>query len=424
MRIGILVIGSELLDGKVLNTNCRDIATLLYPLGHEVLFSFTVGDDEGRILQALESATKTFPVDAVVMTGGLGPTHDDRTRQALARYLDVTLEASAEARQWMAAYLKRPEEQLGESQERQSLIPLGSRALRNEAGTACGILAHAGDLKIFAFPGVPSELRYMVANHLLPALASNGQLLEKKIWTFGLPESEQRRRLEGLTLDPGFDFSSLPSERGVEISLKMRCPASQATEVQTKLESNWARVLGALPAETLVHPDGLDLCGTLHNLILEKKFTIAVAESCTTGALAFLLTGRPGSSGFFKGGFLTYSNQTKTRFLGVPEDMLSRYGAVSRQVVEAMVAGCLERSGADYACATSGLAGPAGGTEDKPVGTVWMAIGNNLSINSSLWHFRGDRTTIRWAAAYAMLNFLRLTLLEGDHPSPEKSVSA
>jgi PncC family amidohydrolase len=247
----------------------------------------------------------------------------------------------------------------------------------------------------------------MVRLHVLPGLAGDSILCEKKAWTWGWSEGSQRQAFAALALPAGFRFSSLPQERGVHLGLSVLCSPAERDRRVAELESAWSALLAAIPPESLVDAGGLALPEAVVSALKAKGATVSVAESCTGGGLGFLITETSGSSDVFRQGYLTYSNQAKTELLGVDPGVLSAHGAVSEATALAMARGCLERSGADYAAAITGVAGPNGGSPEKPVGTVW--------IHARLVSLRGDRNSIRWRSAYWALNQLRL-LITGKLP--------
>jgi nicotinamide-nucleotide amidase len=428
MDIAILNIGDELLAGKILNTNQFDIARKVTPLGHRVTMALVVGDDERAIGQALESILGRADAprpdgsapDILILTGGLGPTLDDLTRQAVADWLGVEVGESPEALAWLADFLRKPIGEIPPGQRLQASVPAGTDPLRNPAGTACGFRFAAGSTRVFAFPGVPAELDAMADLHLLPNLLADRVFLQKGLWTWGWSEGDQRQALEGLALPEGFHFSSLPGDRGVRLSLSGAFPVSEMAAREAALEAAWKALTAVIPPECLVDLGGLDLPSTVFALLRERHAILSVAESCTGGGLGALLTETPGSSAVFEMGFLTYSNQAKIDLLGVPSEVLEAHGAVSEETALAMARGCLERSGASYACSITGIAGPDGGTPDKPVGTVWIAVaGAASSMPSGLaeaharrFRFRGDRHTVRRRSALSALNLIRLFIQE------------
>ena len=412
MRIGVINIGDELLGGKILNTNQFDLSRILAPLGHDLAFSLVVGDEVSAIGRALDLAAgphSPAPIGLLILTGGLGPTRDDLTRQAAAAWLGKPLVESPEALGWLGEFLgRRPEATLADGQRSQACIPEGTRPLRNPAGTACGFAFDARGIPAYAFPGVPAELDAMVRLHVLPGLAGDSVLLERKVWTWGWSEGAQREAFAALTWPDGFRFSSLPRERGVHLGLSVLCAPAECGRRAIELEAAWDALLSAIPPEALVDAGGLALPEAVLALFQARGATVSVAESCTGGGLGFLLTETPGSSEVFRQGFLTYSNQSKVDLLGVDAALLKAHGAVSEATALAMAQGCREKSGADFAVAITGVAGPGGGTPEKPVGTVWIGVTSKDRSYAQLVKLRGDRNTIRWRSAYSALNQLRL----------------
>ncbi len=416
MKIGILNIGDELLAGKILNTNSYSISQRLYPLGHEVIFTSVIPDGEEALAKGLQNIFQNYEPDFLIITGGLGPTQDDLTRQGIARFLKKPLEESAEAKIWLTEFLlKYYSKELSVGQLMQILIPVGSKPLRNPKGTACGFAFTFEATSCFAFPGVPMELDAMLALHVLPLLQANQILLTRQVWTWGWSESDQRLALADINfqeINGDFRFSSLPREEGVLISLSILAVPQDQNDRDKQLQSIWDKILKVIPSEKLISAVGDNINVTVQNLLLRLEAKVAVAESCTGGGLGFLLTETPGSSAIFEKGFLTYSNQAKQELLGVSSQILDQFGAVSQEVVTEMLRGCLQKSGSDFACAISGIAGPDGGTTDKPVGTVWIAVGDKDGIHSRKLQLKGDRMAIRWRSAYTTLNELRLFLQE------------
>jgi nicotinamide-nucleotide amidase len=413
MKVGIINIGDELLGGKILNSNQFDLARILSPLGHDIPFNLVIGDDEAALARALSWVLGPDSLgrpDLLILTGGLGPTRDDLTRQAIAGFLGRPLMENPEALEWLAVFLGKPAGELPWGQKVQAMVPEGTLPLRNPAGTACGFRFEASGVPAFAFPGVPSELDAMFRLHVLPLLKGDGVLLERALYTWGWSESVQRQAFAALAIPSHFRFSSLPGERGVRLTLSCLCAPSLRKEREAELEVLWGRMLHAIPAECISDPEGEALPQAVVKLLLARNATVSVAESCTGGGLGFLLTETPGSSVVFQQGFLTYSNAAKTSLLGVDAEALRLHGAVSESTALAMARGCLARSGATYAVAITGIAGPDGGTQDKPVGTVWIAVASGEHATARSFKFRGGRNPIRWRSAYTALNQLRLLI--------------
>lgn len=415
MRCGILNIGDEILAGKILNTNAFDLASRLTALGHDIAYAITWPDQIDTLAAGFAAlvdrggSEPAWPkIDLLLVTGGLGPTLDDITRDAIAQWLGVPLQQNAEATAWLAERLKTAPADLGTGQLRQVFLPAGTTPLRNVLGTACGLGYKRQDVQVMVFPGVPSELEVMSRQHLEPLLQGGSVLLRRLIWTF-LSESKQSDFLRGWAPPAPFQFSSLPNERGVVISLQACVPAQEAAAQEAKLQTAISNLLARLPAEAVIDTEGRDLPAAMVHALSEAGETVAVAESCTGGALGFLLTEVPGSSRIFKQGFLTYSNEAKRELLGVPAALLAEHGAVSEATALAMARGCQLRADSTWALAITGIAGPDGGTAEKPVGTVHIAVARRGGeALSKVFHFKGARNRIRWQSAFNALNLLRL----------------
>ncbi len=421
MRIGIVNIGDELLSGKILNTNQLELSRLLTPLGHKVVFAIVVGDNVKNLTGTLEwiaagiqDHSEEARVDVLVLTGGLGPTRDDLTREAVAAFLNKKVIENPEALDWLGAFLGKTIVEFPLGQRIQATIPESTIALRNPTGTACGFKTIYRGMTLFAFPGVPSELKAMATMHLLPTIPSKRQLLERSLWVFGWSEGSQRQAFGSVNIHPPFQFSSLPNKKGVQLSLSCLSTTEEREQRQAELDDMWKRLVAAIPKEAVVDAHGADLVEAVQKQLLAERAQIAVAESCTGGGLAALLTDLPGSSAIFQKGFLTYSNAAKCEMLGVDPEILNTHGAVSEPCALAMVKGCLIRSGAEYACAITGIAGPDGGSNEKPVGTVWIAIASQKGVIAHKFQFRGDRRTVRSRSCYSALNLLRLHILENS----------
>lgn len=413
MRVIIINIGDELLGGKILNSNQFDLARILTPLGHDIPFNLVVSDDEAILIRTLSwtfGPQAIVKPDMVILTGGLGPTKDDLTRQAVAGFLGRKVVEDPEALDWLCDFLGKPADGMPWGQRIQASVPEGTSPLRNPVGTACGFRFDFGGIQCYSFPGVPAELDAMVRMHMLPILKGDGVFLEKTLYTWNWSESAQREAFHSIAFPPHFRYSSLPGERGVRLTLSCLCPPSQREERAGELELLWQEMIHVIPSEAIVDSEGLNLPQTVVKLLLSKKSTVSIAESCTGGGLGFLLTETSGSSEVFQQGYLTYSNQAKTEMLGVDPALLEKHGAVSEEAALAMAQGCLERSGATYGLAITGIAGPGGGTLEKPVGTVWIAVATKGLANARLYKMRGERNPIRWRSAYSALNQLRLLI--------------
>jgi nicotinamide-nucleotide amidase len=408
----ILSIGAELVSGLSLDTHAREISRELTALGIEVVRHETLDDDAPAIAAALRRVGGE--VDLLVVTGGLGPTLDDCSRDGLAQAMGVPLEQNATALAHLEAWAKSRGRTAGGSNLVQTMLPRGSTVLANPIGTAVGIEARVGRARVFIMPGVPSEMRRMLAEEVLPKLrAEQGARVTRvrTLHTFGLPESLLGEKLADLmargrrprvgtavhywTIDIHMYATGMPDE--VDALL-----AADAATIRQRLGSG---VFGE-GEERMEH--------AVASLLAQRGTTIALAESCTGGEIASRLVSVPGMSDWLLEGVVCYSNESKTRTLGVAAEVIARHGAVSEECVRAMAEGARRRSGAALAVAVTGIAGPGGGSPEKPVGTVWTALADARGTIAVREVLTGDRQLIRDRASSYALNMVRLRLLEAE----------
>jgi nicotinamide-nucleotide amidase len=408
LQAAILSIGAELVSGLALDTHAGDISLALTALGIDVVRHETVDDDAAAIEAALRRAGGE--VDLVVATGGLGPTLDDCTRDGLARAMGVPLEQDAGALAHLEAWAKARGRIASGSNLVQTMLPRGSSLLPNPIGTAVGIEARVGRARAFFMPGVPSEMQRMLADEVLPRLrAGQGERVTRvrTLRTFGLGESVLGEKLADLMA------RGRPTRVGTAVHFGMIDVHIYATgapdEVEALLATDAAVIRDRLGS--LVFGEGGDTIETaVAGLLASRHRTIALAESCTGGAIAARLVGVPGISAWLLEGIVAYSNASKTRTLGVPAELIREHGAVSEPVVRAMAEGARTRAGADLAVAVTGIAGPTGGTPEKPVGTVWTALADAEGTVAAREVFTGGRQLVRDRAVNYALNMVRLRL--------------
>lgn len=409
-KASIISIGNELLSGKTVDTNAAYVAAQLRTVGIPVIGAYSVGDELPAIGRKLALAAEE--ADILILTGGLGPTDDDLTRQAIADFLGVDLVL----REDLLATLKRFFECRGiEMVQRnviQAYVPRGATAIENERGTAPGIRAEFDGKVLYSMPGVPSEMRHMLDTSILPELrqmAAGQVIVVKRLRCFGAGESKIAQMI-GDAMERGRNpLVNCTVHEGV-ITLEVVATASEASEA----EAMAAREEQSLRAAVgdLVFGTGLQTLGeVVGERLAGMGRTLAVAESCTGGLLASLITDVPGASRYFTYGWVTYSNAAKQSELGVPSGLIAEHGAVSEQVARAMAQGARRRCGADYAIAVTGIAGPGGGSELKPVGLVYIAMDSRDGAEVSRYVFSWDRGSVRLRAAQTALNMLRLRLV-------------
>lgn len=415
MRAEIIAIGSELLLGGVADTNSLFLADELLKIGIEVRFKTVVGDDPKDIEEALLHALGRAQV--VLTTGGLGPTEDDLTRKVVARVTgrrlslhDATLRAIT---QRLAALQRR----MTPEQTTQALIPSRAQVISNPVGTAPGFFLHHKDDRhkeeraLMCLPGPLMEMKHIFSEggaSLLEAFAgkaAKGTLIRRRLRTFGLVESELDARLRDLYQAERHAVLGLQAGvYGVDVSITVQGRHPESAEaVAKRLE----RLVRDRLGEYLYAVGGQTMEGVVALKLKAKGLTVAVAESCTGGLIGQRLTSLPGSSAYFERGVVTYSDQAKVDLLSVPESLIRQKGSVSAEAAQAMAEGVRERSGADLGLAVTGIAGPSGGTKEKPVGLVFLALADKKTSVCRQHLFSGDREGIRFRASQAALDLLR-----------------
>jgi nicotinamide-nucleotide amidase len=406
----IVSIGNELLNGRTVDTNAHWLSGQLLTYGIPTCGVWVVGDEIDRIVSSLTAAAKAG--DLIFITGGLGPTDDDLTRQAMADYLGVELEFRQELLDGIEVFFNARKIVMPSINRVQAMIPKGANVIDNPIGTAPGIHATAGGREYFCMPGVPVEMQRMFDDTIRPRLQSQqgGPVsLTGRIYCYGVGESSLAQQL-GDRMKRGRNPLVNCTVSGGDITLHIVAEAADfetARQMIAEQKRQIVEILGPVVYST----EDKTLPEVVGQLLRQKKMTLATAESCTGGLVGKLITDVPGSSEYYRGGWVTYSNDLKNRELGVPEGRLKKYGAVSEQVAGAMAQGAVRKSGADAAIAITGIAGPDGGTEQKPVGLVYIAvqIGKNLEVRE--FRFAPlSREMIRQRAALSALNLLRLKM--------------
>jgi nicotinamide-nucleotide amidase len=417
MRAEIVAIGAELLLGFVVNSDTAYLGRVLAGLGVDCYFHVTVGDNPKRLAETLQTALSR--ADCVITCGGLGPTVDDITLETVARVTGKPLVAHPEILRKIRARFARLGIRMPKSNARQALLPQGAIPFANDVGTAPGFLlkvrsSEFGVLEklLVALPGPPAELIPMVEKRLIPRLRrfTGGSVIRSKtLKVTGLTESEVDAKVRDLLALKGkatLGIYAHPAQVDLRITAKASSP-SAAKRLIAGVEAKIRRRLGPLIFGT----DEEALEGAVGKLLKVKKLTLGLAESCTGGLLGHRITEVPGSSDYFLGGVVTYANELKKSSLGVPEEFLKRFGAVSPQVARAMAQGVRRFTGSDLGLAITGIAGPAGGNRKKPVGLVYIALSISKGTKVFRYLFSGDRSTIKFKASQAALDLLRCALL-------------
>ncbi len=374
MKAEIITIGDEILIGQIIDTNSAWIAEQFNLSGIEIYQITSVHDDAKHIKEALKNAEGK--VDLVILTGGLGPTKDDITKHVLCEYFNTKMVFHEPTFEHIKQRFKNRNIDLNRLNRDQALVPGACTVLPNKAGTAPGLWFEKNDTIFVSVPGVPFEMKYLVEHELLPRLQNNGKtkaIFHKTIQTQGLPESMLAQRIENweTSLPKNIKLAYLPNPMSVR--LRLSAIGNNLDELKSQVQDEIERLKQLIP-DHIFGFDNETLAEVIGRMLLGKGQTLAVAESCTGGYISHLITSVPGSSGWYKGGVTTYSNEIKQNLLSVSADSLQKHGAVSEQVVREMAEGVRRKMNADFSVATSGIAGPTGGTEEKPVGTVWIAV--------------------------------------------------
>ena len=403
MRGEIITIGDELLTGKVCDLNAHFLSGRVTAQGLEIRFISSVGDDEDRIIEALNTAVHRS--EFVLVSGGLGPTEDDITTAVAARYFARPLILDETFFEAIRLSFKRRHLAWEESYRKMAMIPRGARLIDPEE--ACGFYLYSGHVPVFFLPGVPEEVRMLSESRVIPILAALGdqRVFRQGTWKFfGLVEGRIGRALEGLA-DPhgGVSIGFYPEFPENHVRVTARAADLEAAE--TSLARIGAEIESRI-GEHLVARDEDTLESVVIRRLTALGLWLALAESCTGGLIARRLTSVSGSSQAFDRGMVTYSNRAKQELLGVTTDVLERFGAVSNETAEAMARGARDRSRVDLGLAVTGIAGPTGGTPDKPVGTVHIALADADRVWSEKYMFSGRRDHIQELAAETALTWL------------------
>ena len=396
MRAEIITIGDELLIGQVVDTNSTFMAQELNKIGVEIYQVTSVHDDGEHIRRAVVEALSR--VDIVITTGGLGPTKDDITKHVLCEFFGATLVPSKEVEQHVRKlYLDRPDV-LNRLTETQWLVPDKCTVLPNRVGSAPLMVFEQNGKLLFSLPGVPYEMEVAILEQVMPYLAAkrptNETIIHRTIQVTGLPESALAIHIEKWedALPETMHLAYLPKDGVIRLRLSGYFDKHDTTAAQ-QIDAQMPQ-LKSLVSEWLIAEEDKPLEVVVGDLLKAKHATIASAESCTGGKLAALLSKHAGSSEFYKGSIIAYSNEVKEHVLKVNKEDLDQFGAVSEQVVAQMASGARKVLNTDYAMATSGIFGPSGGTPEKPVGTVWMAWATPTGVHTELVHFKGSRGQI------------------------------
>ena len=391
MNASIITIGDELLIGQVVNTNASWIAAELETNNIHVSRIVTIADDFHDITNTLSEAL--LQSDVVIITGGLGPTKDDITKMALCDYFGMQLVMHEPSLANVVDFFTKRGLPISAINKMQALVPDGCEPLVNKVGTAPGMWFEREGKIIVSLPGVPFEMRWLMSEYVLPKLQGYlgvEAILHKTILTCGIGESFLSELLDTweAALPQNFRLAYLPDAGKVRLRLSAR--GDYKVTLQGQIETQLA-TLKVLISDYIYGYDDENFASVVGKLLRNKSATLATAESCTGGELGHQITEISGASDYYLGGVITYSNQLKEQLLGVSADTLANYGAVSSKTAQEMASGCRKLFKSDFAIATTGIAGPTGGTEEKPLGTVWIAIASKNGVVSQKYVFRTTR---------------------------------
>ena len=411
MTVELICVGTELLLGNIVNTNAAFISEKCAMLGLSMFYQSVVGDNERRLEELLKTAQKRS--DVIILCGGLGPTQDDLTKETAAKVMGRPLVEDTRARKEIEEFMAKRSRNVTENNWKQALVPKDSKVLYNPNGTAPGIIMEEGEQRIILLPGPPNELIPMFEEQVYPYLHAiqPETICSKMVKLCGIGESSAETKILDL-IEGQTNPTVAPYAKTGEVHLRLTAKAASEAEAYQRI----VPVEEELKARfgNLIYTDDptVTLEMAVYELLKAHNLTVTTAESCTGGLLAGRLINVPGISTYLKEGYVTYSNEAKEKLLGVPAEILRQYGAVSSQTAEAMAEGGAKAAGADIGIAVTGIAGPDGGTEDKPVGLVYMSCYCRGKLYTEKNQYTGSRSKIREYSVASALTLLRRAILE------------
>ena len=417
MKAEIITIGDEILIGQIVDTNSAWMGLQLNLLGIEVYQVTSVHDNHDHILKSFAEAEEN--ADLVLITGGLGPTKDDITKKCLCEYFKTELVFHPEVLEHVRSLLSSRNVTINQLNRDQALLPASCTVLHNSAGTASGMWFERNNTIFVSMPGVPFEMEAIMTEEVFPRLTKMGitqSIVHKTVLTIGLPESMLAEKIEKWedALPDFIKLAYLPSP--MMVRLRLSGYGTDEAAIKAEIDKQVKELLTIIP-ESVFGFDDDNLGIALGRMLVESGKTLALAESCTGGNIAQFITSNAGSSAYFKGGVVAYSNEIKNSLLGVPSELLESFGAVSQQVAEAMAAGAQKALNTDYSVATTGIAGPDGGSDEKPVGTVWIAVAGPSGVTSKKYIFKYNRERNIIRTTHTALNLLRTLILTDNSAS-------
>jgi nicotinamide-nucleotide amidase len=410
MKAEILAVGTEILLGDIVNTNAHYLSKRLADLGISVFYQTVVGDNPERLLKAYELAFTR--ADIVIATGGLGPTKDDLTKEMGAEYFGKKLAIHEESYRHVKAYFDRMNRPLSEGNKKQAMMPEGSIVLPNPNGTAPGCIIEENNKILVMLPGPPKEMTPMFEASVMPYLEkfSDGVLVSKILRVLGIGESAMAEKIEDI-IDSQVNPTVAPYAKDYEAILRITAKGNTREEAEKLIIPTEEKIREKLGNN--IYAEGeTTIEAIVGEMLVKRNITISTAESCTGGLLAGTLINYPGISSVFMEGAITYSNEAKMKRLGVKEETLQKYGAVSQETAEEMAVGIARASGTEIGISVTGIAGPEGGTEEKPVGLVYVGLYIKGKVKVKKLNLFGDRQKIRNRTVINVLDWLRRELID------------
>jgi nicotinamide-nucleotide amidase len=410
MKAEIIAIGTEILLGDIVNTNAQYIAKELAALGIDVYNQSVIGDNEERIIEGLSRAFERC--DLVITTGGLGPTQDDITKEVGAKYFNKELVLHEPSLEWLKKYLNIKDESVLEANKKQAYVPKDCMVLENHYGTAPGIIINDNNKILIILPGPPKEMKALFKDYVQDYLKdiTGGTIKSKTVRMFGIGESMMAKKVDHI-IKKSTNPTVAPYAKESDVILRITAKANCEEECDKVIEPVYEEIKSILE-EYIYGEDEDSLEKVVAKMICDKKLSISTAESCTGGLLAASLVSYPGISEVFMEGAITYSNDAKISRLGVKKETLDKYGAVSKETAEEMAMGIAKTSKTDVGISTTGIAGPSGGTDEKPVGLVYIGLYIKGKTIVEKFNFNGDREQIRRKASLYALNMIRKELIK------------
>ncbi len=412
MKVEIINIVDELLIGQVVNTNASWMAAELSKSGMQVVFISSIADDKKAIQSELDAASER--ADIILLSGGLGPTKDDITKKTLADYFDSRFVFHEPAFEQVKKIFAARKFKVSEANRQQAMIPEKCIPLPNVNGTAPGMWFEKAGKVFVSMPGVPFEMKAMMTGQVIPRLVKHfklGTIVHKTVMTTGLPESFLAEKIEDWENSlPGHLHLAYLPQPGI-VRLRLSAKGFDGDKLRDEIDRQIDK-LKTYIQDSIYGYDDVSLEEVIGNLLVQSGKSLSTAESCTGGYIAHLITSVSGSSRYFKGSVVSYANTVKMELLDVKSDVLETKGAVSREVVEQMAKAVRQKMHTDFSLAVSGIAGPDGGTAEKPVGTVWIALADENEVQSQLFHFGEHRGRNIRRSALAALDMLRLRMVK------------